>query len=46
VTSSRGREDVLEMCPPSYSVEPVTETMTTMRPAKNHQNLGVPLTSK
>jgi hypothetical protein len=34
------------MCPPSYSVEPVTKTMTTMDMAEKHQNFGVPLTSE
>jgi hypothetical protein len=45
-TPSRGLADGLEMCQPSYSVEPPNETMTTMRLAGKHLNSGVPLTSK
>jgi hypothetical protein len=45
-TPSRGPADGLEMCQPSYSVEPLTEATTTMRLAEKHPNFGVPLTSK
>ncbi|RSH89825.1 hypothetical protein EHS25_001811 [Saitozyma podzolica] len=43
--SAWGPADGLEMCQPSYSVEPLTEATTTMRLAEKHPNFGVPLTS-
>jgi hypothetical protein len=34
------------MCPPSYSVDQVTGTVTTVGLAEKHQNFGVRLTSE
>jgi hypothetical protein len=45
-TPSRGLAEGLEMCQPSYSVETLSETMTTTRLAEKHLNFGVPQTSK